>query len=242
MPRTSRLLRSGRAHKAWARERAGVGGTGPPRGGHCPYGNSPGQGRDRWGVGEEGRRPSPRHAVGRCAQEVRRRGPVAGRRRDAASGRVRKSLEGATGSGGADLDTKNRGVRRLGSRGREVPCRGGVTGGRRASRPVAVLRVQRRQTGLRYSGTLRRLPHRTVRIGVRLSVAVVMVLRLLARRLRRRGTRNVFVFGSWLEMSARRREALVGGEVTHRRVRADGVRIQQTEEEQAQPQHTPQSR
>ncbi|MCX4570693.1 hypothetical protein OOK48_30620 [Streptomyces viridodiastaticus] len=75
-----------------------------------------------------------------------------------------------------------------------------------------------------------------------LSVAVVMAIRLLVRHLHRRGTRNVFMFGSWLEMNARRRDALVGGEVTHRRVRADGVRIQQTEEEQAQPQHTPQSR
>lgn len=244
VPRTSRLFRrSGRTHESSARERAGVGGTGPPRGGHCPYGSSPGRGRDRWGgVGEVGRRPSPHHAVGRCAQEVRRHGPVAGRGRDAALGRVEKSREGSTGSEGADLDTKNRGVCRLRSRDREVPCRGGVAGGREAGCFLAVLRAQRRQAGLRYSWTLRRLPHRTVRIGVLLSVAVVMALRLLARRLRRRGTRNVFVFGSVLEMNARRRNTLVGGEVTHRRVRADGMRIQQAEEEQAKPQHTPQSR
>lgn len=205
-------------------------------------GNSPGRGRDRWGVREESRRPSPRHAVGHCAQEVRRHGPVAGRRRDAALGRVRKSREGSTGSEGADLDTKNRGVRRMGSRRREVPCRCGVTGGREAGPFVAALRAQRRQAGHRHGGTLGRLPDRTGLTGVLLSVAVVMALRLLTRHLHQRGTRNVFMFDSWLEMPARRQDALVGGEVTHRRVRADGMRIQQSEEEQAQPQYTPQSR
>jgi hypothetical protein len=77
---------------------------------------------------------------------------------------------------------------------------------------------------------------------VLLSVAVMMTLRLLARRLRRCGTRNVFVFGRGLEMNARRRDAPVGGEVTDRDVRAGGMRIQQAEEEQTKPQHTPQSR
>jgi hypothetical protein len=61
-------------------------------------------------------------------------------------------------------------------------------------------------------------------------------------RLPCRGTRNVFEFHSWLEMPAGRHDALAGSEVTHRRVRADGVRIQQAEEEQTQPQHTHQSR
>lgn len=242
MLRTSRHFRSGRTHETSARAGAGVGGTGPPRGGHCPYGNAPGQGRDRWGVREESRRPSPRHAVGRCAQEVRRRRPVAGRRRDAALGRVQESREGSTSSEGADLDTKNRGVRCLRSRGCEVPCRGGVTGGRGTGHLVAALRAQRRQAGHSHSGPLGRLPDRTDLTGVLLSVTVVMTVRLRTRHLRRHGTRNVLVLGGRLEMNARRRNVFAGGEVTHRRVRADGMRIQQAEEKQAQPQHTPQSR
>lgn len=243
MLRASRLLRSGRTHGTSARERAGVGGTGPPRGGHCPCGNSPGQGSDRWGVGEESRRPSPRHAVGRCAQEVRRHGPVAGRR----GGVTRPWAESRSPGKGrpvrerADLDAKNRGVRRLRSWSRGIACRGGVPGGPGAGRLVAALRTQRRQAGHGHSGALGGLPDRTGFTCVRLSVAVVMAFRSPCR-LQQRGNRNALMFGSWLEMPARCHDALLGGEMAHRRVRADGMRIQQAEEEQTQPQHTHQSR
>ena len=90
---------------------------------------------------------------------------------------------------------------------------------------------------------MRRLPQRTVLADVLLSVAaVVMAPGLLVGRLYRCGTRNASVFGGGLKMSARHRDTLIGGEVTHRGIRARGMRIQQAEEEQAQSQHTPQSR
>lgn len=244
MLRTSRLLHGGRTKERGARERAGVGGTGPPRGGPCPCGNSPGQGRDRWGSGKRAvdlPRATRWGAVGRCAQEVGRRGTGHRGRHDAALGRVQKSREGSTGRESADLDAKNRGVRRSRSRGREVPCLCQVPGGSGAGRLVSALRTQPRQTGHSHSGPLGGLPDRTGLTCVRLSVAVVAALRL-PRRLHPRGTRNVHGSDSWLEMPARRHDALGGGEVTHRRVRADGMRIQQAEEEQAQPKHTRQSR
>jgi len=127
-------------------------------------------------------------------------------------------------------------------RGREVPpC--GVTGAPRAKRLVVVARrVERRQAGHCDIGALRRLPQRTLLDGMPLSVAVWMAHRLLVRQTGRRGTRNARVFHNGLKMNAGCRDAIVHHEVTHRGLGTDGVRIQQTEEEQAQSQHTPQSR
>ncbi|WP_405816503.1 hypothetical protein OG241_17995 [Streptomyces sp. NBC_01390] len=86
------------------------------------------------------------------------------------------------------------------------------------------------------------MSERAVLAGVLLPMAVVMAGRSLVRGLRRGGTRNAFDFGSGLEMSAGSRDTPVGREMTHRRIGADGMRIQQTAEEQAQPQHAPQNR
>lgn len=84
----SRLLRSERRHGVSAWTRTGVGGTGPPRGGHCPWGTLPVRAAIGGGEGTE---PSTvaasrcgRCATGRCAQEVGRHGTVAGTRCDTA--------------------------------------------------------------------------------------------------------------------------------------------------------------
>lgn len=128
-------------------------------------------------------------------------------------------------------------------RGHGVPCCG-VAGVHRPGRIAVVTdrRMQRRQAGHGHGGALRGLPQRTVLAGVLLSMAVVVAGGLLVRGLRRGGTRNAVAFGSGLKMSAGGRDAPFGCEVTHRRIRADGMRIQQTEEEQAQTQHVPQNR
>lgn len=183
--------------------------------------------------------PAPRCGALFAGGQTSDRSPGEGRTRPGVESR---SPGRTTGSGRADLNAKNRGVRRSRSRGREVSCHCGVPGGPGAGRFVAVLRTQRRQTGHGHSGALGGLPDRTGFTCVRLSVAAVMALRLLPRRLHQRGNRNALVFGSWLEMPARCHDALLGDEMTHRRVRADGMRIQQAEEEETQPQHTRQRR
>ncbi len=204
-------------------------------------GNSPGQGRDRWGSGKRAvDRPRATHWGA-----VRRGSDVMTGHRGKAGHGLGSSPEvpgRTTGSGRVDLNAKNRGVRRSRSRGREVSCHCGAPGGPGAGRFVAVLRTQRRQTGHGHSGALGGLPDRTGFTCVRLSVAAVMAFRLLPRRLRQRGNRDALMFGSWLEMPARRHDALLGDEMTHRRVRADGMRVQQAEEEETQPQHTRQRR
>ncbi|UUU25242.1 hypothetical protein [Streptomyces sp. DSM 40750] len=74
--------------------------------------------------------------------------------------------------------------------------------------------------------------------------AVMARRRIFGRRAddHRRGTRNRFVVHGRLKMIAGNGNALADGEVTHRGVGRDGVRIQQPEEEEAQAKQTPQSR
>ncbi len=131
-------------------------------------------------------------------------------------------------------------------RGYEVPGRGVTRVHQPGQAVVIALRTQRRQAGHAHTGPLRRLPQRTLPAGMVLPVTVVMVpRRIVGRRAhghRRRGDRNLFAVRDGLETNAGHRSAFVGSDMTHRGIGADSVRIQQTEEEQAQAQHAPQNR
>jgi hypothetical protein len=75
-----------------------------------------------------------------------------------------------------------------------------------------------------------------------LPMTVVMAIRRLTLGERRRGTRNPLTFRIGLEMNAGHRSVFACGDMTHRGLRADGVCIQQAEEDQAQPEQTQQNR
>ncbi|GGN80617.1 hypothetical protein GCM10011579_066320 [Streptomyces albiflavescens] len=127
-------------------------------------------------------------------------------------------------------------------RGHDVP-RCGVTEAHRAKHLVVVARrVQRRWAGHPCIGALRRLPERAVLDSVLVSVAVPVSRRPLAHRPCRHRTCNALALGGGLNVSAEHRRALAHIKVTHRGLRADGVRVEQTAEQQAQSQDTPQSR
>lgn len=107
-------------------------------------------------------------------------------------------------------------------------------------------RAQRRQAGHADTGRLRRLPERALPTGVVLPVTLVTVARRIVRSLARehcrRGTRNLFAVHGGREVNVGYRDAFVGRDVTYRGIGADGMRVQQTEEEQAQAHHAPQNR
>lgn len=113
----------------------------------------------------------------------------------------------------------------------EVAGRGVACVHQPAQAVVIAHRAQRRQAGHLDTGPLRGLPQRALPTGMVLTVTAVVVVRRIVGRLAR-GPVGYVGYD----------DAFAGGEVTLRGIGADGVRIQQTEEKQAQAQHTPQNR